>query len=1065
MRNIVPTTPRRLVTVASWLLAILASDGAAQAAPFLPNPLIPIAGVASVRYADFNGDGQLDLVTCNSGTNSVSVLLGRGDGTFGSEMRFGAGNNPVASLAADLDGNGTADLAIANRGSANISVFLGLGDGTFGPRTDFPAGPSPASIAAGDFDGDGQPDLAVANAQPVGEISVLLNTGIGAFGPPTALEAGPQPSSVVVGDFNEDGQLDLAAANTAGSFGNDPSYVSIFLGAGDGTFTSYFPCFVGVHPLAVAVGDFNRDGHSDLAVANLGSGTPQGILSSVSILTGHGDGTFGPENRIQAGDGPASIVVGDFTGDGMQDLAVANVFDGLSLIAGRGNGLFDRSRNQYVGNTPFDVATADFDADGKQDLAVALTSGTVNVALGAGDGTFGVQNPVADVPGASSLASGDLNGDGLMDLVASYINGGSASVILETGPGVLGPVTLVPDGQNPASALLVDLNLDGNLDMVLANRTLPGLVSVRLGHGDGTFAPGLGFASVTALPRTLAWADLNGDGRPDLAAGGGAFVGILMGLGDGSFAPAVSVRAANNEMGQVAFSDLNGDGLQDLIAVEAGFAFVLLGRGGASFGPRTPFATGTGDARLVVADLNGDFHSDLAVTNAGSNNVSILLGRGDGQFVSAGQFGTGAGPSAIVAGDFDGDGKQDLAATNGNSHDLSVLTGHGDGTFNPERRFLTIPHPVALQVADFDGNETPDLAVGGDPFDVWLLLNQSPPAPPDNSPVANAGEDIRQECASFDGALVSLDGSASTDADSSPGTNDDIVSFEWFENYGQPGEQHLGSEERLDIVLPLGVHTVTLKVTDSAGESSSDTVLVTVVDTTPPVMSVAAEPFFLWPPNHALARVSVAGELRDLCDPNPVFVLVSVSSSEPDDAPGTGDGSTTGDIAGADLGTPDSEIELRAERNATEPGRVYQITYRAMDASGNAAPALAVVTVPRDQGHGPEPLLISLQEDGIPGMARIDWPTIPGAVGYDVIAGDLGGVRIDEGQLSLGDVRVLARATTQTAFSEGATGEIPETGTVIFYLIQSRTELGGVGYGTESAPWPRIPAACGGGCP
>jgi len=178
-----------------------------------------------------------------------------------------------------------------------------------------------------------------------------------------------------------------------------------------------------------------------------------------------------------------------------------------------------------------------------------------------------------------------------------------------------------------------------------------------------------------------------------------------------------------------------------------------------------------------------------------------------------------------------------------------------------------------------------------------------------------------------------------------------------------------------------------------------------------------------------------------------------------------GDGNTTADITAADLGTADTEVDLRAERNGTGTGRVYQMTYRAVDASGNSTPAFAVVTVPHDQGSGPEPLLMRLEPTGTPGMVRIYWAGIPGALGYDVISGDLSQAKVENGQLSLGDVRVLARGSTETSLTEGTAAMIPATGSAIFYLIQSRTDRGGGGFGTESAPWPRVPASCEGGCP
>jgi hypothetical protein len=141
------------------------------------------------------------------------------------------------------------------------------------------------------------------------------------------------------------------------------------------------------------------------------------------------------------------------------------------------------------------------------------------------------------------------------------------------------------------------------------------------------------------------------------------------------------------------------------------------------------------------------------------------------------------------------------------------------------------------------------------------------------------------------------------------------------------------------------------------------------------------------------------------------------------------------------------------------------MNYRAVDASGNSTPAFAVVTVPHDQGSGPEPLLMRLEPSATPGMVRIYWAGIPGAIGYDVISGDISQAKVENGNLSLGAVRVLARGMTEAWLTEDKNSVMPPTGTAIFYLIQSRTDRGGGGYGTESAPWPRVPASCEGGCP
>jgi len=209
----------------------------------------------------------------------------------------------------------------------------------------------------------------------------------------------------------------------------------------------------------------------------------------------------------------------------------------------------------------------------------------------------------------------------------------------------------------------------------------------------------------------------------------------------------------------------------------------------------------------------------------------------------------------------------------------------------------------------------------------------------DIAPTANAGPDQTAECPN-----VALNGSASTDPNSTTGTNDDITLFQWF-----LGDRLIATGEVTGCKLPVGVHVITLKVTDTMGATDTDTVTVTVVDTTPPVVTLRMSPDRLWPPNHRMQAVQAVLDIHDACDPAPTVQLVSVTSNEPDN--GLGDGDTSGDIAGATLGTDDRSVQVRAERAGPGSGRVYTFVYRVTDASGNATQVSATVTVPHDNGH------------------------------------------------------------------------------------------------------------------
>ena len=682
-------------------------DGTFQAAQFYSSGG---TGAVSVAVADMNGDGKLDLVVANNAggpgiDGSIGVLLGNGDGTFQAPHTFDSGGFETASVVvADVNGDGKPDaLAVSactdypvttNCGLGGVlDVLMGNGDGTFQPaQNDIFGSDAPRSIAVGDVNEDGKLDLVVASSAACNNtitcigpaVTILLGNGDGTFRTAQSYSSGGflgSSEALAIADVNGDGKPDLIVANADSISINSYTVngdVSVLLGNGDGTFQPAQSYSSGAYnATAVAVGDVNGDGKTDVLVANNCIIQDCSLTGAVGVLLGNGDGTLRAALTYPSGGWiPYVIAVGDVNADGKSDLVVGNRCanintcpgGGVGVLLGNGDGRFQTPQSYNAGAYPASsIAVADVNGDGKPDMLVANPcpdatcgstsnkNGVVLVLLNNGDGTFqSAQDYNSGAPIAEAVAVGDVNGDGKPDIVVTnaatdyeYTDCGDFSFCYQpTGPPTIGVLLGNGDGTfqaaqiytlspgSPLSVVIADVNGDGKPDVLVANDTAPATVDVLLGNGNGTFHAVQTYSSGYES-NSIAVGDLNGDGRPDIVVGnncgglngngdscvGDGAVGVLLGNGDGTFQPVLLTMMPGQpafpgtQMGQIGLADYNGDGYLDVATA----GFLLLGKNNGAF--QTPIYLGAGgSAGTAVGDFNGDGKPDLAV-----GAVTILL--------------------------------------------------------------------------------------------------------------------------------------------------------------------------------------------------------------------------------------------------------------------------------------------------------------------------------------------------------------------------------------------------------------------------------------------------------
>jgi hypothetical protein len=349
-------------------------------------------------------------------------------GQFKAPVYYKIGTLPYSIVTADFNHDGNLDLAVSDLGSNQISILLGRGDGSFYPARTFSV-PSCAGLAVGDFNGDGVPDLAIVEYAGfgTGALGIYLGNGDGTFRKGTSYVLGPGSIWLAVADFNGDGHLDVAVTNNGSDEHGTNGSVMVLFGKGDGTFGKPTTYRLSGGPFAIAAADLNGDGRPDIAVT-----TNAGF---VAILMNTGNGKFKHTKTYAAGGEPAGITIAALRreGTGHQDLVIGCV-QGVGVLLGNGDGTFEKEAiylTSGIGQAPTGVVVADFNLDGNPDIAAALFNGNSALLYGRGDGTFRAAVPIRIKGGEmDSLVAGDFANHQAPDLAIPGSTGNSVAVFI-----------------------------------------------------------------------------------------------------------------------------------------------------------------------------------------------------------------------------------------------------------------------------------------------------------------------------------------------------------------------------------------------------------------------------------------------------------------------------------------------------------------------------------------------------------------------------------------------------------------------------------------------------------
>jgi hypothetical protein len=676
-----------------------------------------------IASGDINNDGIVDLVASLYRTDSISILLGNGDGTFQNAYRIRGFSTPQLGynkyIVLDrFDADSSLDIAVI--GASRLSVLFNNGSGVFGAPQQYNQHTNGNFLMAADLDSDGDKDL-VALYSTNDTIGVLKNNGQGVFQSDSLYHITDYPRFACATDLDGDGDLDMATVNI------DSDNLSILLNRGNGRFSFARNLTVGTQPWSVDSGDLDGDGDQDLVVANAAS-------ADISVLKNNGNATFLSAINYDVGRNLRIVRVLDLDGDNIKEVAVVGKYDNrVFYYQNNGTGVLSFWKEFNIGDGPRNIEFSDFNSDGLTDCAVGLYDiGFISVLTSDSNRDLEDGWRLMQSTYPTAIYSASFNQDNRTDLLA----------LEATSPDSVAVISSVADSDysisfgamvfgNASSAAIGDFTGDGNTDFAVASWYTPNdTIIFWAGNGNG------GFLRVAALrvPSNVSYiatADFNLDSRPDLAVMSSNNWKLTLLSNEGNFNFDTLCQITAPAFPSMETADIDVDGYPDVIIADSAQSRILIAwnPGDSLQWVLTPYQVSLYPNFTYSTDIDGDGDRDIVVVHnyygtGQQKGVFLLRNLGNRNFEQVElPYPTIRVIAALVA-DFDGDELADIVALN-YSGNIGFMKNNGGGTFQSPIFYGVGWGPRSLSIGDFDGDNHPDLAVANtNGCDIAILRNR-----------------------------------------------------------------------------------------------------------------------------------------------------------------------------------------------------------------------------------------------------------------------------------------------------------------------------------------------------